>query len=53
MLIIDDKTVYEIDEECIRKHDVRKECNLPDIGMREGETEPEEEKLKSEPDGGL
>lgn len=29
MLIIDDKTVYEIDEECLKKNKVKKECNLP------------------------
>lgn len=29
MLIIDDNSVYEIDEECIQKNNVAKECNLP------------------------
>ncbi|MGN0352221.1 MAG: hypothetical protein ACI4ES_11255 [Roseburia sp.] len=29
MLIIDDNTVYEIDEECVRKNKVTRECNLP------------------------
>lgn len=29
MLIIDDNTVYEIDEECVRKNNVTRECNLP------------------------
>lgn len=28
MLIIDEKTVYEIDEECLKKKNVKKECNL-------------------------
>lgn len=28
MLIIEDDSVYEIDEECIRKRGVPKECNV-------------------------
>lgn len=28
MLIIEDDNVYEIDEECIRKRGVPKECNV-------------------------
>ena len=35
MLIIDEKTVYEIDEECLKKKKVKKECNLPIEKARE------------------
>ncbi|MCI5918613.1 MAG: hypothetical protein MRZ75_04670 [Roseburia sp.] len=29
MIIIDDKSVYEIDEECVRRRKVPLECKLP------------------------
>lgn len=31
MLIIDENSVYEIDEECLKKYGVQKECQLPNI----------------------
>lgn len=44
MLIIDEKSVYEIDEECIKKRKVPLECGLPIQKMKK------ESKIKKEDD---
>lgn len=35
MLIIDKNSVYEIDEECLKKKKVPKECELPEKVRKE------------------
>lgn len=37
MLIIDDKSVYEIDEECMKKRNVPKECQTYEKLLQEKE----------------
>lgn len=47
MLIIEDNSVYEIDEECLRTRRVPKECHtLEKLYGKPGKIEPEEKKQR-------
>ncbi len=35
MLVIDENSVYEIDEECLKKKKVPKECEIPEKVKKE------------------
>lgn len=46
MLVIEDNSVYEIDEECIKHKKVSKKCGTYEKIMQEQEKETEKEKRR-------
>lgn len=46
MLVIDGNSVYEIDEECLKKRQVPKDCEVYQKLVRKQKTEQKEERKK-------